>query len=101
MMSTAKSIIETIQGLTANELLDLAQVIDARLQELSTQRGGAAKAIIEERKLGETTYRLEYVKCGKSRCQCVVEPCHGPYWYAYARVDGRLKKRYVGKRLPG
>lgn len=40
------------------------------------------------------TFRQEYVKCGKSHCRSCP---HGPYWYAYRKVGGKLRKRYVGK----
>jgi hypothetical protein len=41
------------------------------------------------------TLRCEHVLCG--RCP----KKHGPYWYAYWRDrDGRVRKRYVGKKLP-
>lgn len=43
------------------------------------------------------TYRLEHVRCGKRGCtKCP----HGPYWYAYWREGGRLRSRYIGKKLP-
>lgn len=43
------------------------------------------------------TFRQEHVKCGRKGCK----KCpHGPYWYAYHREGGKLKKRYVGKDLP-
>lgn len=45
----------------------------------------------------KVTYRRQTVKCGKRGCtRCP----HGPYWYAYWREDGRLRSRYIGKRLP-
>lgn len=40
------------------------------------------------------TYRSEYVKCGNERCKACP---HGPYWYRYAKVKGKLKKEYIGK----
>ena len=47
------------------------------------------------------TYREELVKCGDKSCRCAKGgPLHGPYWYRYWRVDGKLKKRYVGKKPP-
>ena len=48
-------------------------------------------------------YRLELVDCGKGwsgRCQkCADGPGHGPYWYRYRWEDGKMRKRYVGKKL--
>ena len=46
---------------------------------------------------GSVSYRLESVACGKPGCtKCP----HGPYWYAYWREGGRVRSRYIGKRLP-
>ena len=46
---------------------------------------------------GAVTFRQERVRCGRPNCtKCP----HGPYWYAYWREDGRLRSRYIGKRLP-
>jgi len=42
------------------------------------------------------TYRQERVDCGRACGSCP----HGPYWYAYQRINGRLDKRYVGIELP-
>ncbi len=48
-----------------------------------------------------TTYRHEYIRCGKSPCKrCDGGLGHGPYWYAYSRVGGKLTKRYIGKQKP-
>lgn len=41
------------------------------------------------------TYQLEHVLCGKSKCKKL----HGPYWYAYWKVEQRMHKRYVGKKF--
>lgn len=46
--------------------------------------------------MAKETWRCEWVKCGKKCGGCP----HGPYWYAYWREDGRLRKRYVGKGKP-
>ncbi len=44
------------------------------------------------------SYRKQYVRCGKERCtRCP----HGPYWYAYWKEDGRTRRRYIGRHLPG
>ncbi len=44
------------------------------------------------------TYRQEAVRCGKDRCNSCP---HGPYWYAYWKEEGRTRKRYIGRHLPG
>jgi hypothetical protein len=36
----------------------------------------------------------------RGRQQCANGPGHGPYWYRYRWYDGKMHKRYVGKRLP-
>jgi len=41
----------------------------------------------------KTTYRYEWVRCGKRCAGCP----HGPYVYAYWREGGKLRKRYIGK----
>lgn len=47
------------------------------------------------------TFELRYVRCGKAPCfNCDFGYGHGPYWYAYKRVNGRVKSYYVGKREP-
>jgi len=46
---------------------------------------------------GKVSYRLENINCGKIGCKSCP---HGPYWYAYWRADGRLRSRYIGKKLP-
>ena len=40
------------------------------------------------------TIKEERIKCGKS---CLMCP-HGPYYYAYWKEDGKLKKKYIGSR---
>lgn len=42
------------------------------------------------------TYKLEWVKCGKTKCQSCP---HGPYWYVYFTWKKRQVCRYVGKEL--
>lgn len=44
------------------------------------------------------TYRQQEVRCGKAGCRSCP---HGPYWYAYWKEDGRTRKRYIGRTLPG
>jgi hypothetical protein len=43
------------------------------------------------------TIREEHVKCGKPDCnRCK----HGPYYYAYWKENGKLKKKYIGRYDP-
>lgn len=45
---------------------------------------------------GKVSYRLQPVSCGKPGCgRCP----HGPYWYAYWREGGKVRSRYIGRRL--
>jgi hypothetical protein len=44
------------------------------------------------------SYRQEHVRCGKDGCRTCP---HGPYWYAYWKEQGRTRKRYIGRHLPG
>lgn len=65
---------------------------------LLVQHGAAPEDQPQPAKPGKVSYRLESVTCGKSGCtRCP----HGPYWYAYWREGGRVRSRYIGRRLPG
>jgi hypothetical protein len=65
-----------------------------------SKKASTVKNVIEELSLENKTYRLEAIRCGKEKCKCARGQMHGPYWYSYARVDGKLKSTYVGKKLP-
>lgn len=41
------------------------------------------------------TIREEHVKCNKYHC--LMCP-HGPYYYAYWKENGKLKKKYIGTK---
>ncbi len=41
------------------------------------------------------TYQREHVRCGKLGCRAL----HGPYWYAYWKAGGRVRKRYIGRKF--
>src|SRR5437762_1878357 len=42
------------------------------------------------------TLRKEFVLCGKKGCS---KP-HGPYWFAFWRDGDKMRKRYIGKKIP-
>ena len=67
--------------------------------EPSPEPEPAPESPTKELRRGKMTYRLEWVKCG-AKCKCNGGKGHGPYWYAYWRENGKLKKRYIGKELP-
>jgi hypothetical protein len=39
----------------------------------------------------------QYRKCGKPSCKCNVGALHGPYYFYFYRVNGKLKKSYIRK----
>jgi hypothetical protein len=41
------------------------------------------------------TVCVQWVRCGRPNCRCALGRLHGPYTYHFARVNGRLRKRYV------
>lgn len=41
------------------------------------------------------TVHKQFVRCGKSNCKCASGEPHGPYFYHFARIGGKLKKRYL------
>lgn len=42
-------------------------------------------------------YRCQYIRCGKANCKACP---HGPYWYSFYRVNGKMKSEYHGKADP-
>ncbi|QBD83132.1 hypothetical protein EPA93_47100 [Ktedonosporobacter rubrisoli] len=47
------------------------------------------------------SYRQQISFCGKPGCRrCREGLGHGPYWYAYQMVAGKIKRTYIGKHLP-
>ena len=84
------------------KLEEMKRYIEKRIQELEQEKAPgpvvrAGREILKVEMAGKVTYQLERVKCGKPNCQ----KCpHGPYWYGYKRVGGKLKSFYVGKELP-
>lgn len=91
-MSLDRDLIRRIRTLDQHDLRRL--LIFA--QGLLMSRHGTPAAEDQERR-GKVTFRQEHVRCGRPTCSTCP---HGPYWYAYWREGGRLRSRYIGKRLP-
>ena len=97
----ADQIIAVLDTLTVTDLWRVAAKVDeiraihdAWQQPIALSRGSSPPA-------GIRTYRQEKVRCNKPTCtRCVDGPGHGPYWYAYWREAGKLRKQYLGKRKP-
>jgi hypothetical protein len=83
----------------------------AELDKTPRRRGpGLDKTAAAEDELREAlpvhvagiTYQLKLISCGRRRCgRCRGRaPAHGPYWYAYWKVGGKTRCKYIGKKLP-
>jgi hypothetical protein len=77
-----------------HELIRTAEEVDRAEKSLPR------KQTVTEQTLGNKTYRLEGVRCGKENCKCVRGKLHGPYWYSYTRVKDKVSSQYIGKTLP-
>lgn len=78
----------------------LHELIQKAEESARVEQSASRRQLVEERTVENKTYRLEGVRCGKEKCKCAGGRLHGPYWYCYVRVEGRVKSQYVGKRLP-
>ena len=63
-------------------------------------KSSSQKQTVAKRVLDNKTYRLESVRCGNKNCRCTRGELHGPYWYSYTRVNGKVTSQYIGKNLP-
>lgn len=93
--------IDAAEVLTPRELLELQDWLVRELEEQARKAAvvpkGRRAELVAAARASTRTLRAEFVTCGQSRCRCMKggEP-HGPYWYAYHRDGGRLRKEYVG-----
>ena len=79
MSKALNAVLAVLERLSPEELAELAAAVKV--------------AMSEREHVGKVTYRQEYVT-KKSGTKC------GPYWYAYHKEGGKLRKRYIGKKLP-
>jgi Family of unknown function (DUF6788) len=90
--------------MTDLELLHLLREVEAEISDrkqpepVISQKPGE----VQRTSSGSTTLILQKICCGKSACRTCHgrSYAHGPYWYAYMRINGRLISRYVGKNVP-
>lgn len=80
-------------------LYEIRDLVDRLISELelppSNEDLPAKGDILDVKRSGPITYRLERVSCGKGCKGCP----HGPYWYGYWREGGKTRSKYIGKRL--
>ncbi len=76
------------------EIRDLVESLIAERNEAKLANP-PRKEVMDEKKSGSITYRLERVSCGKGCKGCP----HGPYWYGYWKEGGKTRSKYIGKRL--
>ncbi len=94
--------LEVLEGWIQEQKQLISQVSSQPSKKKSKRR--VVKAVSGHTPSGkEALWQLEYVRCGKPRCQkCTIGDGHGPYWYYYWRESSRdkLKSKYWGKRDP-
>ena len=92
-MALDRDLIRQVRGLDEYDLRRLQIFV----RGLLVAREGRDFELSGRERRGKVTFRQERVRCGRATCtRCP----HGPYWYAYWREGGRLRSRYIGKRLP-
>lgn len=103
-MITLHKVQRMVEQLSWEELRQLDRYLHELLQEIEAVRGQEMPVkqdteILDERKLGSRTYRLQRIKCGKTSCKCASGERHGPYWYAFWWENGSTRTKYIGKNL--
>lgn len=94
--------VRDLQEMSAGEL---RRLIEEAREEL---RGREAEERARRRReraesLGEGGRWLEHERVNCGRCKRCIEGGrhHGPYWYLYEYTGGKMRSRYVGRRLSG
>jgi hypothetical protein len=89
-----RELIRQIRALDRYDLRRLQILIKGMLVQLGDDSGDPDDE--STAKPGKVSYRLEPVNCGKPGCsRCP----HGPSWYAYWREGGRVRSKYIGRKL--
>lgn len=93
-MAVDRELIRQIRMLDRYDLRRLEILIKGMLVQLGDDATESDEATTSAP--GKVSYRLEPVNCGKAGCsRCP----HGPYWYAYWREGGKVRSRYIGRKL--
>jgi hypothetical protein len=101
-MRPVDQMISQVDTLTLAEAHKLAAALERYIDQLE-QWQCPAPDVVEQIATNGGCYRLEHVRCGKTKCKkCSSGPAHGPYWYLYTydAGRGRQRKTYIGKNRP-
>lgn len=89
------------------QLIDTVQAIQDERHDRRRQKAEAARAAEKQKNghgngssIGGWSLQQEGVKCGKDACACAKGELHGPYWYGYRTIAGRVRKKYFGVDKP-
>lgn len=93
-MALDKDLIRKVRSLDRYDLRRLLILVEGMLVQRGDDPGEASRQPATA--AGKVSYRLEPVNCGKPGCRRCP---HGPYWYAYWREGGRVRSRYIGRKL--
>lgn len=93
-MAIPRELVSSVRRLDEFELRQLLLLVRGLLVHVD----GHPDPVVERDLPPSLRYRQEEVRCGKRSCSSCP---HGPYWYAYWKEDGRTRKRYIGRHLPG
>lgn len=98
-MTIDRELIRQVRALDRYDLRRLLILVEGMLVQRGAGLSGppcAGREAVEQQRLPKVSYRLESVSCGKRGCsRCP----HGPYWYAYWWEGGKVRSRYIGRRL--
>lgn len=96
--------LETLEDWIREEKKLITQNVTVHKKQKSSSKRLIVKALSGRTPSGkQAIWQLEYVRCGKVRCQkCASGEGHGPYWYYYWREGNKekLKTKYWGKNDP-
>ncbi|MPZ51982.1 MAG: hypothetical protein GEU79_04485 [Acidimicrobiia bacterium] len=84
-MALERELVDWVRELDEHDLRQLQLLIGAHLDRQSDLPGDE-----------KVSLRSQMIRCGKPECnRCP----HGPYWYAYWRVEGKRRSKYLGRLI--
>ena len=87
-----------IEKLSTSELTKIQGLVDSELKRRKEKDDELPPIRLKH----PPSYVQERIKCGKKTCKCTSgnkEDLHGPYWMEIRRIKGKIKSKYIGKKL--